>query len=236
MSIIALVSSKGGAGKSTAAGALAGAYAQRGDEVLVLDLDDNRTLWTALSASQVPGITVEKVEVPDFSRVLQERAGSGAFDRIIVDVPGASGEALALAIGRSHVSIIPARLSRADVDEAYKTAHRMLNLFASFGKRGVFRVLVSAAPSIESASETNARQVIDELQMPRFVTELKHRAPYNELFATGKPPHFNDIGRENVRRAVAELDALVMEIDALIDVGVAGEGRGVATAAGRGGS
>ena len=79
---------------------------------------------------------------------------------------------------------------------------------------------------------TTMRQVIDELQMPRFATELKHRAPYNELFATGKPPHFNDIGRENVRRAVAELNALVVEIDALIDVGIAGEGRGAVAAAG----
>ena len=49
--IITLASSKGGVGKSTITGCLAGVWAADGDKVHIVDLDNNRTVsrWFAAS-------------------------------------------------------------------------------------------------------------------------------------------------------------------------------------------
>ena len=62
--ILVFASSKGGVGKSTVCAALGAALALRGERVLILDLDQNRTVerWyrkTAVNDIAVDGLTVD---------------------------------------------------------------------------------------------------------------------------------------------------------------------------------
>ena len=77
--IITLASSKGGVGKSTITGCLAGVWAADGDAVHIVDLDNNRTVsrWFADAARRpknIPGTSACNVS-PKMPRRLAARTG-----------------------------------------------------------------------------------------------------------------------------------------------------------------
>ena len=54
------------------------------------------------------------------------------------------------------------------------------------------------------------------MRIGSFDTLLHQRAPYAEAFLTGQPAHYADRNRPPVRKAVAEIDALIEELKALL--------------------
>jgi len=60
--IISFASSKGGVGKSTACAAVGARLAQRGEGVLIFDLDQNRTLERWGRKANIEGLTVKAIE------------------------------------------------------------------------------------------------------------------------------------------------------------------------------
>ena len=70
--IIAFASSKGGVGKSTTCAAVGARLAQRGEDVLILDLDQNRTVERWGRKANLKGLTVRAIDRDTFTTVFRE--------------------------------------------------------------------------------------------------------------------------------------------------------------------
>ena len=55
------------------------------------------------------------------------------------------------------------------------------------------------------------------LKLPLLKTIIAQRAAYEEIGLSGLPPHYADLGRPTTTKAIAELDELKREVDALLD-------------------
>src|SRR5208337_339991 len=106
--IITLASSKGGVGKSTITGCLAGVWAADGDTVHIVDLDNNRTVsrWFADPDRCPPNITVSAPDPSGLTEHLAELAATSNPDLILIDVAGTYERALTVAVARAHLTLI----------------------------------------------------------------------------------------------------------------------------------
>lgn len=86
--IITFASSKGGVGKSTTCAAIASALALNGERVLLIDLDQNRTLDRWAKKAPIEGLTVSAIDPQKFGSFFREKEASGQFDHICIDLPG----------------------------------------------------------------------------------------------------------------------------------------------------
>lgn len=116
--ILTFASAKGGVGKSTTCAALASALALEGERVLLIDLDQNRTLDRWAKKAPIDGLTVAAVATDKFGAFFRDSEASGAYDHICIDLPGAREVTLFKALARSSLVIIPAQASEPDLREA----------------------------------------------------------------------------------------------------------------------
>jgi chromosome partitioning protein len=145
---VAFISPKGGAGKTTAAVALALGLADRGDRVALIDSDPNKPLvgWAALSdrrdaISVHPAPTVQ--DIRDAAREAQRRSPAW----IILDTEGTERGAAVLAALRLDLVLTPLAGSQLDLRETIKAAE----IVRAFGRRGgrplAHRALLTRVPS-----------------------------------------------------------------------------------------
>lgn len=216
--IITLASSKGGVGKSTTCASLAGAYAKSGHRVHVIDLDGNRCIsrWLADEKTRPVNLTVSAPDPQILTEHLQETARHYAPDIILIDIAGSYEQALTVAVGRAHLSIIPACTTEADIYEAARVARHIQTIFAVFGKIPLYRVLATRVAPLMTHAQAHGFKEIERLKLPRLATIIAQRAAYEEVGLSGLPPHFADMDRPTTAKAVAELDRLRAEIDALL--------------------
>ena len=216
--IITCASSKGGVGKSTTVACLAGAFAHIGKSVHIVDLDNNRTAsrWFSDASIRPRSITVSTPDPQDLTAHLQELGRKSAPDLILIDVAGSYERALTVAAARAHLTIIPATLSEADVFEAAKTASHIQQIFASFGREPLFRLLLTKVQPLASHAQRHAGRELKRFNLPLLNTALGQRAAYEEIGLSGLPPHFADPDRPTVAKALSELNALRDEIIALV--------------------
>jgi chromosome partitioning protein len=211
--IIAFASPKGGVGKSTTCAALAGALARRGVPVHVIDLDQTRTLhrWYSRFKPDIPNFHVEAVDEADFMAHIRTIYPTyRGF--ILVDVAGAFAKAMIQAATLAHLTISPTKLSEPDIVEATKLNRELRDLATTIGKPIPHRLLINEVSPLLPTYQRAAMADIARSGVERFESLLTERAAYAEIFLTGNPPHFADQSREAVRKAVAELDLLAMEI------------------------
>jgi chromosome partitioning protein len=216
--IITCASSKGGVGKSTTAACLAGAFAKSGETVHLIDLDSNRTLsrWFNDDAIRPRAITVTTPDPEKLSEHLKKLGADNGPDVILIDIAGLNERGLTVAIARSHLTLIPATLSEADVFEASRVAHLIQTVYARFGAKPLYRVLLTRVQTITSHAQRYAMSEIKRLQLPMLTSLLVQRAAYEEIGLSGLPPHYADPKRSTVAGAVAELDTLLAEIKAIV--------------------
>ena len=68
---------------------------------------------------------------------------------------------------------------------------------------------------LASHAQLHACAEVGRLKLPAFENVIQQRVAYVEIGLSGLTPHFADRGRGTVAKAVAELDALVGEIEAV---------------------
>lgn len=120
MAVIALASPKGGCGKSTTAIVLAGAYAEQGYTVRIIDADPRqRVIRWADAGATGPKITVATARADNVVSSIRE--AEQAAQIVIVDVEGSANMVVPLAIAHANFVIIPANPSAADVEDAIAT-------------------------------------------------------------------------------------------------------------------
>lgn len=215
--IIALASSKGGVGKSTITGCLAGVWAADGNTVHIVDLDNNRTVsrWFADETRRPKTISVSAPEPTALTEHLAELAATIRPDLILIDVAGTYERALTVAVARAHLTVIPAAPTEADIYEASRVARHITSVFQAFGREPLFRLLLNRVQPLSSGAQLYATLEIVRLRLPRLKTRILQRAAYEEVGLSGQPPHFADRKRATVAKAVEELDAVRADIEAL---------------------
>lgn len=215
--IITFASPKGGVGKSTTCLSIAAALAARGEQVLILDLDQTNTLirWYRQHQPQISGLSVDISDEQSLYKRLtalyRERSGY-----IFLDLAGALSNVLLQAAAIAHLTITPAKLSEPDILEATKLRQQLAIFARENGRPLSHRVLINEAAALLPTYQRHMLDQIAHSPLERFETLMHDRAPYAEAFLTGQPPHFADRNRPPVRKAVEELDALVDELQRLI--------------------
>lgn len=215
--IISFASPKGGVGKSTSCLAIAGALAARQYPVHIMDLDQNGTIanWHDEHRPAIPFLTVERTAEAEFlvrlKSLYHQRRGF-----ILVDVAGALTNVMIQAATIAHLTITPAKLSGSDVRMATDLHHRILEAGRYAGKPVTHRLLINEVAALPPSYQRHVLAQIDKSPLKRFATLMHTRAPYAEVQLTGQPPHFADLTRPPVQKAIEEIDALLVEVfDAL---------------------
>ena len=97
-----------------------------------------------------------------------------------------------------------------------RVARHITSVFQAFGRDPLYRLLLNRVPTLTSSGQLYSTLEIVRLRLPRLKTRIMQRAAYEELGLFGHPPHFADLKRSTVAKAVAELDAVRDDIDALL--------------------
>lgn len=124
MNVLALVTQKGGTGKSSLAVSLAVAAVERGLKVVVLDTDPQGTAtsWHARRQAEAP-----EVAGIGWSQLSSRLYGLGreGTDLVVVDTPGSDSHAANAAIREAHLCLLPVRPSVADIEAARPTIREL---------------------------------------------------------------------------------------------------------------
>jgi chromosome partitioning protein len=209
--IISFASSKGGVGKSTTCAAIGARLAQRGEQVLIIDLDQNRTLDRWGRKAKIPGLTVKAIERDNFTNVFRETVTSNDVDHILIDLAGAREATVLKAIARSDLVVIPAQASEPDLREALVVVSDIRDVGEEKGTSILYRLLLTKMPSLRTRVTDFAYQELARHGLPIFRTVMVERVAYKEMFLTGTPPTVNETSG-----AGAEIAALTSEMEALV--------------------
>ena len=132
MKVIALVTQKGGSGKSTLCVSLAVAAQEAGKAVCILEIDRQATAtqWSQTRQGEPP----EVAQVPaDKLEATMSKVADGEYDFVFIDTPGIDSPGTNAAIRLADLCLIPCRPTPADlrgVGPTLATIHRLEKDFA----------------------------------------------------------------------------------------------------------
>ncbi|WP_404381457.1 ParA family protein [Caenispirillum salinarum] len=212
--VISVVSSKGGACKTTTAVCLAAEAARRGQRVVVIDADGpqhHATEWLR------GGVNLRAIDVVIGPSSLPAAVQSGIerYDTVIIDIMGADTATLSLAVANADLVIIPATNSPLDVDGVERTVARLRQVEAELAAKGIAGPIVHRVLLSRTEPETTLYRLIKtrltENALPLFDAEIRRRVVYQEAaFVGSAPPYMADA------RAAAECAALYDEAVAVL--------------------
>src|SRR5258708_11196976 len=169
MRTVALLTQKGGAGKTTLAASLAVAAAGAGERVIALDLDPQASLvrWgKRREAALAPNpVITEPFEVERLRRlgaVVDGLAGAG-FPLAVCDPPGTDSAAVRLVAESVDLCLLPVRPTRLDLEATAATFRT-----AYLARRNAAFVLNQRPPATRSARASEAAK---ELSRPGVLAE-----------------------------------------------------------------
>jgi chromosome partitioning protein len=207
--IIAFASSKGGVGKSTTCAAIGARLAQRGEEALILDLDQNRTLDRWGRKAKITGLTVRAIERDSFTSVFRDALQARAADHILIDLAGAREATALKAIARSDLVVIPAQASEPDLREALVVVSDVKDVGEEKGAPIPYRLLLTKMSPLRTRVTDFAYQELARHGLPLFRTVMVERVAYKEMFLTGAPPEAMSVAGTEIAALASEMEAIV---------------------------
>lgn len=178
MDVLALVTQKGGTGKSSLAVSLAVAAAERGLKVAILDTDPQGTAasWHERRRAEAPEVAALSWSALSSRLHALDRAGT---DLAVIDTPGSDSHATTAAIREAHLCLLPVRPSVADIEAARPTIREL-------GDRGkAFAFVLNQCPvggrTARTANAVRALQLIS----PVADATLALRADHMDALACG---------------------------------------------------
>jgi chromosome partitioning protein len=216
---VAVLSPKGGCGKSTATLLMASMFSESGDlKVAVLDADPRQSIarvWNAKRGAGQgahPPFTVgSDSNESTFLDTLEEL--SEKADITFIDLEGVNGLMATYAAAAADLCIVPMRPSILDSDAASQ-AIRMIRDAGRTSRREIkYKVLVSQTdPAIQTTSYREMVAELDDAKIPRFRTEMMRRAPFERMMTTGKT--ISEMEQtESVLKALQNARALAREVE-----------------------
>ena len=209
--IVSFASSKGGAGKTTAASSLGVEFAAQGSIVIMLDADPKSAPHSWSSTCQEPRANLRVIGGVTEHNLLDQIEWAGReADLVFVDLEGTANNALTYAISQSDLVVIPAQASAPDLLEAFR-AIALLERAAKVVKHPIpHRVLLSKMPVLSTRVGKHARHELEEQGAVVFAVELMERVVFKEMTFTGRTPREEDplsSAARNVAALAAELRA-----------------------------
>lgn len=159
MKTIALVTQKGGAGKTTLAASLAIAAQEAGEKVYVVDLDPQGSMvaWGNRRKQDEP--QVDKTTPAALASALKGLRNMG-YTLVVIDTAGIDTAATAAAMNEANLTLIPSRPSVLDIEAAKPTMQTLNRLEKPFAF-----VLNCCAPNTRSARMTDAARALSLLNV-----------------------------------------------------------------------
>lgn len=179
MSIIAVISQKGGAGKTTLALHLAAAAHDAGRVALVVDTDPQATAsqWAAWRRDGPP----EVIDSPPprlAAKVAQARAQGADF--IVIDTPPHADSAARAAVEAADLVLVPCRPSAFDLS-AIQTTAKLVQLL----RKPAFVVFTAGAPNAPRLYQ-EAGELVAGYGTPPCPMTLPDRAAYRHASGEGR--------------------------------------------------
>jgi len=210
--VIALVSLKGGVGKSTLAVSLAWEWMATGLKVLVVDADLKRATCrlTAEEATERgrPSPTVVSMGVSLAQRHALPALVS-SFDHVVIDTPGGDEEMIRAALRVAELALIPVGQSAADAWSVMDTASLVRDMVNLNPKLSAALVLAKLKPRSRLGLE--ARRSLKPAQVHILRAQTTDRVAWQECLEAGQgvAQYAPESG------AAVELRAMVTELKSL---------------------
>jgi chromosome partitioning protein len=182
MKTIALVTQKGGVGKTTLAATLAIAATEAGEKVVALDLDPQGSLasWgddRTADAPAVDALTADKAaQLPQVLAALDQKG----FTLVILDCAGTASTLVNNAMKAADLCIVPTRPTRIDIRATKPTVQALMGLNRPF----VF-VLNQCAPAARGGRAAEAAVGL-ALMGALIEPKMSQRADFQDALAAGQ--------------------------------------------------
>jgi chromosome partitioning protein len=167
--IVSITNFKGGTGKTTSAIHVAAALSKRGRTVLI-DGDDNQSAaaWNERGNLQFPVIRENELEA------------AGSYKHLVIDTAARpNADELETIAQASNLLIIPSQPDAIALDTLLKLVAVLKNLNADN-----YRVLFTLVPP-NSHAGAEAKQLLEQLEIPFFYTEIHRRAVFTRAALNG---------------------------------------------------
>jgi chromosome partitioning protein len=184
--VIAVATTKGGAGKTTMAILLAGEFAQSGLRVKILDTDPQASAiqWAEKSKNNGTNLTGISVDIPEgddnaLAEILQNDDNADVY---IVDLQGTANQALAIAVSNADLVLIPTQGSLLDATQSLKVVH-FLKAIAGRGVHTPYRIVLNRVSGIETRTKAfvEAVQFLIEHKLDLTSTYIRDRPLYRHM-------------------------------------------------------
>jgi chromosome partitioning protein len=216
--IITVFNQKGGVGKTTTACQLAGSLGHMGFDVLLADLDDQRTStsWAGNMEGRNFPSTVWNGYMYQSSTAAELAKFAPKYEVIVIDCrPGINEKGTWASLLVSDLAIIPTMLSP-QASSALPAAKQLAKeAWRTIGKRYPARVLTVAVPpkSRINALERAEHELLEEdKEIPLMRSALSRAAAITGSMAYGATVH----SMPNARVAIEEVDSLTKEVLGLL--------------------
>jgi chromosome partitioning protein len=178
MPTIAIISQKGGAGKTTLAIHLAAVAQEAGAVSLVIDTDPQATAsqWAAWRGDRAPEVIDSPP--PRLAAKVEAARGQGA-EVIVIDTPPHADSAARAAVELADLVLIPCRPSAFDLS-AIQTTAKLVQLL----RKPAFVVFTAGSPNAPRVYE-EAGELVDGYGTPPCPVILPDRAAYRHASAQG---------------------------------------------------
>lgn len=179
MPTIAIISQKGGAGKTTLALHLAAAAHDAGRVALVIDTDPQATAsqWAAWRQDAPPEVIDSPP--PRLSAKIEQAKGQGA-DFIVIDTPPHADSAARAAVEVADLVLIPCRPSAFDL-AAIQTTAKLVQLL----RKPAFVVFTAGSPNAPRMYQ-EAGELVEGFGTPACPIQIADRAAFRHASAEGR--------------------------------------------------
>lgn len=179
MTTIAVVSQKGGAGKTTLAIHLAAAAERMGEVALIIDADPQATAsqWAAWREEAPPEV-IDSAPPRIAAKVEQAKAAGATF--IVIDTPPHADSTASKAIEAADLVLIPCRPSAFDL-AAIRTTARLVQLLAKPAW-----VVFTAGPAHADRIHADAAELVASFGVPVCPHRVADRAAFRHASAAGR--------------------------------------------------
>lgn len=199
MTTIAIISQKGGAGKTTLALHLAAAAEDDGRTALVIDVDPQATAsqWAAWR-NDAPPVVIDSAP-PRLAAKIQQATDQGA-EFILIDTPPHADSAASAAVEVADLVLIPCRPSAFDL-AAIKTTASLIKM----RRKPAFVVFTAGSPTAPRMYE-DAKQLVQSYGLDTCPHIVADRATFRHAATEGKTA----METEPKGKAASEIRSLYM--------------------------
>jgi len=204
-SIIVIASSKGGAGKTSLATALAVNLAAFGFRVAVVDADRNQAFANWHKIAEAPSLTCSS-EIDHNKIVGHLMAKAEAHDVVIADTAGFENQTAVFAMGTADVVLIPCMPDRNSVLEARKTAQQVQSI-SQIARRPIPHRLILTRWTPTGLAERATIEDIEASNLPRLQQHVGDLVAFQKYTFSGVMPKSGTVGRQ-IDEIIEELQGL----------------------------